>query len=132
MKIKKIVGVILILSLVLITIFIRELFDLNPSKKVQILLLIIMYIVIFGMYFSDLYHVVTKQQFTTTKYIIVTNIVRITSVSILLFIAFNYEHPKNFEDMILFNRINMWIMLSLAVSGILSDYLKNDKFKKDL
>lgn len=120
----------IIVILFILVIFLPNIIDLIPSQKVKIIVAGILFFLMLILMIFTTYKDIRKKEYTNNVFIVITDVVQISSYLVLGYIALVPYDVKNIE--LLFSKINhrMIAILVFASTILIQSYFKREKFKK--
>ena len=121
-----------IFSLFILLLFLPKLVDLIPSGEVKFAISIILALLVFIFILFETYGDITKKQFTTTPYIVLSDIISIIAFAVLGYLSFTKFDLKNIE--VLLYRINARNTAALFLFGgmLIRNFFKSQRFEKKI
>lgn len=124
-----------ILELIIIVIivslfFLPNIIDLIPSLEAKFRIASIAVILTFMLMIRELLQNIRKSRFTTSSYIIITEIILIVSFLILMYACFKGYKEKNIDALIYYENIRLGAQGFFLCSSMLLSFLKGERFKK--
>lgn len=129
-SIKSYIISLLLIGVIVCLIFLPNAIDLIPSQKVKIIVAVILFFLMLILMIFTTYKDIRKKEYTNNVFIVITDVVQISSYLVVGYIALVPYDVKNME--LLFSKIDhrMFAMLVFASTILLQSYFKTEKFKK--
>lgn len=110
--------------------FLPQIIELIPSKEAKSIVIIILSILVFIDIIFDIYSDITKKQFTTTVYIVLTDIIEIVAFAVLCYLSFTSYDAANVE--VLFKRIyaHEMAVIFFLCAILIRNFLRSQRFMK--
>lgn len=119
-----------VVILIIILLFLPRIIDRIPSKEVKLAASIIVCLLILIYIIFETYRDITKKQYTTNTYIVLTDILQILAFAVLSYISFKSYNKKNIEEIFKIYNARIVSELILFAAILLRNFLRSQRFEK--
>jgi hypothetical protein len=124
------ISVVVILFILLL--FLPKIIDLIPSVEVKFVVVSILASLTLIFMIIETYQDITKKQFTTTVFIVLSDIIQIVAFLVLGYLSFRSYDVINIEAVLTKNDARMLAIMLIFGANLVRTFLKSQRFEKKL
>jgi hypothetical protein len=129
-KKKDLLELIIIIVIIVLIFFLPNIIDLIPSREIKHRIASIAFILIFILMIYEALQNIRNNRFTTSSYIIITEIILIVSYLFMTYSCFKGYKVKNIDEIIHYENIRIGAQGVFLCSSMVLSFLKSERFKK--